>query len=374
MADYRDRMQFIYLIASGNDDGIYKIGLSVDPIKRLEQIKEQYQVPNAYIVETMDVPTRDEVFAVEQALHQRFKTKLSRKYSGKEWFRLTAKDILELKAMYRSDSNAFAQCSAFFGMVQERDKIKDQAQAQEFERIAHIRHNRRFGKTYDTKPKGVLKRFNDLQARIDRSLLGQRFVHGTVEHPALKLRKHIEDELRPVHDKDVGSVWPQLGLVGFFGGLMCAGILSSTAPSTVAVFTGVVGSVAGLVSRHGEINRRILLASDDAHQYVDSRYPHYLSAEMQIIKDTNENQAYLVKDFFEHQPTLRNQSPQIPRIQKHVPQQLVERYQGIDYFPTVGAIATCLTALALSGMTQANTQPSRQQSLLSPPPIVALYS
>ena len=56
--------EFLYIIASGRNDGVYKLGISVDPEYRLDQIKREYNVPNAFIVETMDVPTR-ESFAVE---------------------------------------------------------------------------------------------------------------------------------------------------------------------------------------------------------------------------------------------------------------------------------------------------------------------
>ena len=65
-------MNFLYIIASGRNDSVYKLGISGDPEFRLDQIKRDYNVPNAFIVETMDVPTREEVFAVENALHTRF--------------------------------------------------------------------------------------------------------------------------------------------------------------------------------------------------------------------------------------------------------------------------------------------------------------
>lgn len=71
------RLQFLYLIASGNEDSIYKVGISDDPKRRLEQIKEKYGVPRAYVVETMDVPTRLEVVALENAIHARFSKKRS---------------------------------------------------------------------------------------------------------------------------------------------------------------------------------------------------------------------------------------------------------------------------------------------------------
>jgi predicted GIY-YIG superfamily endonuclease len=76
------RLQFLYLIATGNNDSIYKVGISDDPKRRLEQIKERYGVPNAYIVETMDVPTRQEVVALENAIHTRFLKKRSTRYGG----------------------------------------------------------------------------------------------------------------------------------------------------------------------------------------------------------------------------------------------------------------------------------------------------
>ena len=77
------RLQYLYLIASGNEDQIYKIGISHDPKQRLEQIQRDYNVPQAYIVEYIDVPSRAEVFAIENALHTRFDSKQSTKYSGR---------------------------------------------------------------------------------------------------------------------------------------------------------------------------------------------------------------------------------------------------------------------------------------------------
>ena len=92
-----NRLQFLYLVASGNNDGVYKIGISVDPIKRLEQIKVQYDVPNAYILETMDVSSRDEVFAVEKALHDKYDRYRAHNYHGREWFRLSKAQIADIK-------------------------------------------------------------------------------------------------------------------------------------------------------------------------------------------------------------------------------------------------------------------------------------
>ena len=87
-------MNFLYIISSGRNDSVYKLGISVDPEYRLDQIKRDYNVPNAFIVETMDVPTREEVFAVENALHARFDRKRARSYQGREWFKLTQSDLI----------------------------------------------------------------------------------------------------------------------------------------------------------------------------------------------------------------------------------------------------------------------------------------
>jgi len=106
-------IQFLYLIASGNKDSIYKVGISDDPKRRLEQIKATYNVPRAFIVETMDVSTRTEVFALENALHTKFARQRSKKYGGQEFFKLTAKDIEWIESLFKEESNDFAQARAF---------------------------------------------------------------------------------------------------------------------------------------------------------------------------------------------------------------------------------------------------------------------
>ena len=104
-------MDFLYVIGSGNDDDIYKIGISNSPNRRLEQIKRNYDVPNAFIIETLDVSTRGEVFAIENALHAKFDLYQSNKYEGREWFKLNKKQLNQLVEMYREESNAFAQAT-----------------------------------------------------------------------------------------------------------------------------------------------------------------------------------------------------------------------------------------------------------------------
>ena len=107
-------IHFLYLIASGNNDSVYKVGISVDPNARLRQIKATYRVPKAYIVETMDVNTRAEVFALEAALHARLEDRRTTRYGGREFFKLSQSDLEWLRNLYKDNTNDFAQAKAYY--------------------------------------------------------------------------------------------------------------------------------------------------------------------------------------------------------------------------------------------------------------------
>ena len=242
------QLQFMYIIASGWNDGVYKIGISQHPKTRLEQIKRDYDVPHAYIVETMDVPSREEVFAVENALHERFDAQRAEHYKGREWFELSTSDLKELKTMYKAESNAFAQCTAYYGLLQARDSIALVADQMEMERQSQIRHNRVNGLTYDTKPKGKLKRYNDLQKKIRTSTLGERFVTRTYKHPTKSLCEYISSRVGSIVEKKVEGLWWKLGL----GGLLASAVINgSAAPNNYGpsvVLTSLTGAIAGVVT------------------------------------------------------------------------------------------------------------------------------
>ena len=75
----------------------------------------------------MDVPTREEVFAVENALHTRFDRKRARHYLGREWFKLNQSDSTELRTMCQEQSDASAQCQAYYGVFKASVEIEQAA-------------------------------------------------------------------------------------------------------------------------------------------------------------------------------------------------------------------------------------------------------
>ncbi len=227
MSKRTEEMNFLYLVASGNDDGIYKIGISVDPVQRLEQIKRDYDVPNAFILETMDVGSRDEVFAVETALHDKYDRYHSTKYSGREWFKLSKAQIAEIKTMYQQESNAFAQATAYYGVFMEMADLQPKAKEMESERQDKIRFNRVNGRHFDTKPKGVLKRYNELKKRFNEGLLGQRFDLKTYQHPIVDLKDSTLEKVKGVLQEKVKGMWWKLGTA--------AGVLTIAGTSAVGV-------------------------------------------------------------------------------------------------------------------------------------------
>ena len=239
-------IQFLYLIATGRHDGIYKIGISNDVERRLEQIKRDYDVPDAYIMETMDVASREEVFAIENALHTRYAHKRATNMPGREWFRLSLGDIKSIKEMYDEQSNSFAQAKAYYGLVRMRDDLRDKAEELEQKRQYQIRYNRSNGLTYDTKPKGALKTFNDLQRKIVNGTLGQRFTTRVYDHPAKKAVRETTVEMSTELTKHIRGYWWKVGLGGFFGALMVGA--GTADPTGIAFTTGVFGCAAGGIS------------------------------------------------------------------------------------------------------------------------------
>ena len=138
-------------MSTGNDDNVYKIGISQNPNVRLEEIKKQYDLPNAKIVEVMDVSTRADVFAIEQALQSKSSNKCTSTCKGREWFVLSKADIAELRKFYQIEIDCFAQAHAFYGLIEEVDSLKEKAWELEIERVRQIGYNRRHGKNYSPK-------------------------------------------------------------------------------------------------------------------------------------------------------------------------------------------------------------------------------
>mgnify|MGYP002042775119 FL=1 len=238
-------MDFLYVIGSGNDDDIHKIGISNSPNRRLEQIKRNYDVPNAFIIETMDVSTRGEVFAIENALHAKFDLYQSNKYEGREWFKLNKKQLNQLVEMYREESNAFAQATAYYGIIDERLKLHDKAQEMEAARQMQITHNRRHGKKYDTRPQGYLKRYNDLGVKMSSGVLAERFSFESYEHPILEIVRDITSEIRSEVVSLTKGYWWKVGAGGMIAGMLVAGVSNSPNISPVAWLTAGVGAIGG---------------------------------------------------------------------------------------------------------------------------------
>ena len=311
-----NKIQFLYLVASGRKDSVYKIGISDDPQRRLEEIKAQYDVPNAHILETMDVSTRRDVVAMESALHKRFRKKQATHYRGREWFKLSRNDIEDLESLYQEKSNGFAQAVAYFGMVKRKAEIQAKALEQEMKRQEKIKHNRTYGRTYDTRPAGILKEYNDLSRTITDGHLGQRFEVETRIHPA----QEMLNEASSLFSKNIQTALPMIGLVscivGTFAGTTGAYLVNNPEESG---FFGVVGGIGGFVVGRGKRER---LASE-RHKELTTRAKEIaleqydetqLSSQLVAMKDSVERRYYAIKSYTETSWQLRNIEPRLPNV------------------------------------------------------------
>lgn len=309
-------MNFLYLVASGNDDGIYKIGISVDPIQRLEQIKRDYDVPYAFILETMDVGSRDEVFAVETALHVKYDRFQSNKYSGREWFKLSKAQIAEIKAMYQQESNAFAQATAYYGVVQEMEELRVKANEMESERQVKIRFNRVNGRHYDTRPTGALKRFNELKRRLNEGFLGQRFGLKTFQHPIVDLKDSTLEKVKEVLQEKVKGMWWKLGTT--------AGVLTIAGTSAVggsagdvfagAAFSSVIGILAGGLNAPSRVDIEKRDVAEILTNALRKETNGEMTAKLTAVLDMQDRKSFLVSDYTESFHKLRNQPALRPRL------------------------------------------------------------
>lgn len=359
-------LQFLYLIASGNGDGVYKIGISNEPTRRLEQIKDHYEVPNAYIVETMDVGTRDEVFAIENALHTKYADYQATGYEGREWFKLSGKQLDELRELYQSESDTFAQAVAFFGFVEERAKLAERAEKMEVERQMKITHNRRHGKRYDTKPKGILKRYNELLSKSTTSLLGLRFEVGKRLHPTNTLVDEGVSEVNAFVESKTQGHWWKVGL----GGLVLGAFLSGSANAPVgpiAWATGIVGAVSGGLTTSRRRDEESTRARDSLRVLANQSYPGTLDTKQYFVADKNSPSQFLVQDFHESKSRIRDIKPTLPIVSLPTAPQVVSYAKGRNYFPTNAVIATALAGAFLTGI-NAETE-ARNQAYLQLTPI-----
>ena len=314
-------MNFLYVISSGNDDDIYKIGISVHPVTRLEQIKRDYDVPNAYIVETMDVPTRDEVFAIESALHEQFDRYRARHMKGKEWFKLSKTQLKQLISMCQQKSNDFAQATAYMGLIEAALKIQDQAEAEESQRQIEITMNRRHGKTYDTKPKGLLKRYNDLMAKVKRGTLAERFDLVTRPHPLKELQQKATSSISDIVEQKLKGLWWKLGATGYIATLVVVGSVGTPEDAFGSgMFTGALASIAGALNKDGRKDIEVKEAEQKMITQFNARFPGILKQQQVLMKDQRKNKSFLVRDYTESKMNLRNQ----PALTPHVPSESME--------------------------------------------------
>jgi len=362
-------IQFLYLIASGNNDNTYKIGISNEPTRRLEQIKRQYNVPNAYIIETMDVSTRDEVFAIESALHEKYDRYAASHMEGREWFRLSQKQIDEIKAMYQHESNAFAQATAFMGLVDEAARLEPKALEMEADRQLKIKHNRIHGKRYNTKPVGYLKRYNDLQRDLNDGLLGIRFSLKTYPHSATDVLTKSVQQIKESAQSKVRHFWYGLGLTGLVAGLAFTG-----GDTAAGVITGLTGAVGGAITATKKPNDEAEEARKEIHSMLSQRYPGFDQQTVIAVRDIEENQSFLVKalDEDDSQIQLRNTPATRPRVVAPGLDKLKNQYFNRTLVPwSAGLVTSAILFQCVLGVSEERYQ--QNQSFLNLP-VVAQVS
>lgn len=87
----------VYLIDSGNHDSTYKIGYTSNKAQRLQDIKKDYGVPNASMLASLYVGTKDNALEVEGNLHKKFDNDRVFTYYGVEWFALNQTQVKSVK-------------------------------------------------------------------------------------------------------------------------------------------------------------------------------------------------------------------------------------------------------------------------------------
>jgi predicted GIY-YIG superfamily endonuclease len=345
-------LQFLYLIASGNDDSIYKIGISEDPKRRLAEIKETYKVPRAYIVATMDVATREEVFALENALHIKFNRKRSTKYGGKEFFKLSRDELEWLQGLFNERSNDFAQAKAYYGLAVSAKSLSIEARKLESNRQKQITFNRKNGKIYDTAPKGILKEYNNLKKKLDAGHLGERFQTKTYIHPAMELADNVQQEIEAVIEKGVSTHWLKCAGLGFAGGIIIASINVPQKVLDYGVFGLITGVITGTVSqvRRSSFEKRNAL--NLVKEAVDKRYPRARQQTMLAMLDIKARKSYLITDFHEHIQQLREFPALIPKVDLPSRKGICDTFKNKKYFPKVASVITLSFTLFVSQANQ----------------------
>lgn len=98
---------WLYLIDSGNDDWIYKIGITGRSIEeRLEEIKVTYCVPKATVIEQRLIIGQFKALALEKELHELCDDCHEYTYAGKEFFELDQTRLALVRAYYSDTPEA----------------------------------------------------------------------------------------------------------------------------------------------------------------------------------------------------------------------------------------------------------------------------
>lgn len=285
-------IQFLYLVASGNDDSIYKIGISDDPERRLGEIQKRYNVPNAFIVETMDVNTRETVFALENALHERFAESRSNLYGGREWFRLTDQEVTGIKRMYTQESNAYSQATAYFGLWERLNKAENGDL-----HLSKSQHKR-------------------LLEKCTIGHLAQRFQLKVIDHP---LKAHLTDVRKKIAVAASKSKDSSVQILGTGVGVVVGTIAGLSIQANAGVVTAIIGGVTGFGMALSHQDRLYTDRVKDIYSKVTEEFykVHDKDSTKQTlvaICDTKEKRTYLVKDFNETNWYLRGVRATIPAV------------------------------------------------------------
>ena len=309
----------------------------------------------------MDVSTRAEVFALENALHTKFASKLSKKYGGKEFFKLTAKDIEWIEALFNEESNDFAQAKAFYSLTMDAAEIQSEALKLEAERQRKIQFNRTNGRTYDTKPKGKLKRYNELMKKIDQGHLGSRFKVETYTHPTNKLCSDVEESAAKVIKRSLSKHWLISAGASFIGSmLMCSAVVSKDVES-YGLGAALVGAIGGGFSQASRSSKEREKAKELIAKAVDDRYPGLREQRLTCVADKKKGHEFLVSGFGESQYRLRNEQVIVPKVDLPSRNKICSQFENKFYFPKV-AVAV---AIGFSFM-QAASDASRDRQSFAP--------
>ena len=95
------KVHWLYLIDSGNEDFIYKIGYTGRSLQeRLDEIKLNYCVPKAKIINQLQILGQSKALQLEQRLHKLCEDCHEYTYSGQEFFELSPDLLKQVQTYY----------------------------------------------------------------------------------------------------------------------------------------------------------------------------------------------------------------------------------------------------------------------------------